>query len=128
MHQARRLIMRPAPRAVPIGKALPVLIPTGITSWLLIPDTRPIIALCAIVLSTAAAYAWSQTRMWSSRTRAIVNGASRALGWTLTGVSCAVRILALIVRATLWAASLVAFLSIVGYALGLCGDGNRHYR
>ena len=114
--------MRPAPRAVPIGKALPILIPTAAASWLLIPDTRPIIALFAIVLSTAAAYAWS------SRTRAIVNGASRALGWTLTGVSCAIRILALIVRATLWAASLVAFLSIVGYALGLCGDGNRHYR
>ena len=104
--------MRPAPRAVPIGKALPILIPTAATSWFLLPDTRPIIALFAIVLSTAAAYAWSQTRMWSSR----------------TGVSCAVRILALIVRATLWAATLVAFLSIVGYALGLCGDGNRHYR
>lgn len=120
--------MRPKPRAVPIGKALPILIPTAAAAWFLIPDMRPIIALCAIALSIAAAYSWSQARTWSSRTCTIANGVSRALGWTLTGVSCAVRILALIVRATLWAASLVAFLSIVGYVLGLCGDGNRHYR
>lgn len=120
--------MRPAPRAVPIGKALPILIPTAATFWFLIPDTRPIIALCVIVLSVAAAYSWAQARTWSSRTCAIANGASRALSWTFTGAGYIVHFLALLIRAALWAASLVAFLSIVGYALGLCKDGNRHYR
>lgn len=120
--------MRPTPRAVPVSKALPVLIPAMTSVWLLIPDTRPIIALFTIVLSIAATYAWSQTQTWSSRTRAIVNGASRALGWVLTSAGYVLRLLGLIIRAILWAASLLAFLSIVGYALGLCGDGNRHYR
>lgn len=120
--------MRPTPRAVPIGKALPILIPTAAASWFLIPDMRPIIALCAIVLSIAAAYSWCQARTWSSRTCAIANGASRALSWTLTGVGRMIDLLALIVRAALWAISLISFLSIIGYALGLCGDGNRHYR
>jgi len=120
--------MRPTPRAVPIGKALPILIPTAATAWFLIPDTRPIIALCVIVLSVAAAYSWAQARTWSSRTCAIANGASRALSWTFTGAGRMIALLALIVRAALWAISLISFLSIVGYALGLCGNGNRHYR
>lgn len=120
--------MRPAPRAVPIGKALPILIPTAAAAWFLLPETRPIITLCASVLSIAAAYSWSQARTWSSRTCTIANGASRALGWTLTGAGYIVHFLALLICAALWAASLVAFLSIIGYALGLCGDGNRHYR
>lgn len=122
--------MRPrhTPRAVPIGKALPILIPTAATTWLLVPDMRPIIALCAIVLSIAAVYSWSQTRTWSPRARAVAHVAGRALGWSLTSAGYVLRLLGLIIRAILWAASLLAFLSIVGYALGLCGDGNRHYR
>ena len=110
--------MRPTPRTVPIGKALPILI----------PDTRLIIALCTIVLSIAAAYSWYQARTWSPRARAVAHVAGRALGWVLTSAGYVLRLLGLIIRAILWAASLLALLSIVGYALGLCGDGNRHYR
>lgn len=120
--------MRPTPRTVPIGKALPILIPTAATSWFLIPDTRLIIALCTIVLSIAAAYSWYQARTWSPRARAVAHVAGRALGWVLTSAGYVLRLLGLIIRAILWAASLLALLSIVGYALGLCGDGNRHYR
>lgn len=120
--------MRPTPRAVPINKALPVLIPTTTAVWLLVPEARPILALFVIILCVAAAYAWSQTHTWSPRVRAVVHVASRALGWGLTSAGYVLRLLGLIIRAILWAASLLAFLSIVGYALGLCGDGNRHYR
>lgn len=120
--------MRPTPRAVPVSKALPVLIPATTAVWLLIPDTRPILALLAIILCVASAYAWSQTHTWGPRARTVAHVAGRALGWVLTGAGCVLRVLGLIIRAILWAASLLAFLSIVGYALGLCGDGNRHYR
>lgn len=120
--------MRPTPRAIPVSKALPVLIPATTAVWLLIPDTRPILALLAIILCVAAACAWSQTHAWSPRARTVTHVAVRALGWVLTSAGHVLRFLGLIIRAILWAASLLAFLSIVGYALGLCGDGNRHYR
>ena len=120
--------MRPTPRAVPIKKALPVLIPATTAVWLLVPDARPILALFVIILCVAAAYAWSQTHTWSPRARAVAHVAGQALGWGLTSAGYVLRLLGLIIRAILWAASFLAFLSIVGYALGLCGDGNRHYR
>ena len=110
--------MRPTPRAGPVSKALPVLI----------PDTRPILALFALILTVATTYAWTQTRTWSPRAHAVAHTAGRALGWGLTAAGYGLRILGLIIRAILWATSLLAFLSIVGYTLGLCGDGNRHYR
>ena len=89
---------------------------------------RPILALFAIILCITAAHAWSQTRTWSPRTRAAAHAASRALSWGLSCAGYILRFVGLIIRAILWAASLLAFLSIVGYALGLCGDGNRRYR
>ena len=92
------------PAAVPIRRAAPALIPATIAAWVTLPETRPIITL-------TAAYA-----------------ASRALSYGLSCAGYILRFVGLIIRAILWAASLLAFLSIVGYALGLCGDGNRRYR
>lgn len=120
--------MRPAPRAVPLSKALPVLAPVSAAVYVLLPEMRPILALFAIILCITAAYAWSQTRTWSPRARAAAHTAGQALSWILTCAGHILRIAGLIIRAILWAASLLAFLSIVGYALGLCGDGNRRYR
>ena len=116
------------PAAVPIRRAAPVLIPATIAAWATLPETRPIIPLTAAVIAVVSIYAWTQTRPWGPRARTAAYAASRALS---CGLSCAgyiLRFVGLIIRAILWAASLLAFLSIVGYALGLCGDGNRRYR
>lgn len=116
------------PTAVPLSKALPVLAPVSAAVYVLLPEMRPILALFAIILCITAAHAWSQTRTWSPRTRAAAHTAGQALSWILTCAGYILRIVGLIIRAILWATSLLAFLSIVGYALGLCGDGNRHYQ
>lgn len=116
------------PAAVPIRRAAPALIPATVTVWVTLPEMRPIITLTATVIAAASIYAWTQTRPWGPRARAAAHAASRALSWVLSCAGYILRFVGLIIRAILWAASLMAFLSIVGYALGLCGDGNRHYR
>lgn len=71
----------------------------------------------------------STARDWESDRRPAPEGACADM-WEMWAawLSRVLRLLGLIIRAILWAASLLALLSIVGYALGLCGDGNRHYR
>lgn len=116
------------PAAVPIRRAAPALIPATVAGWVTLPEMRPIITLTAAVIAAVSIYAWTQTRPWGPRARTAAHAASRALS---CGLSCAgyiLRFVGLIIRAILWAASLLAFFSIVGYALGLCGDGNRRYR
>ena len=116
------------PAAVPIRRAAPALIPATIAGWVTLPEIRPIITLTTAVIAAASIYAWTQTRPWAPRARTAAHAASRAFSWGLSCAGYLLRFFGLIVRAILWAASLLAFLSIVGYALGLCGDGNRHYR
>lgn len=116
------------PPAVPIRHAAPALIPATITGWVTLPEIRPIITLTAAVIAAASIYTWTQTRPWGPRARTAAHAASRALSWGLSCAGYILRFVGLIIRAILWATSLLAFLSIVGYALGLCGDGNRRYR
>lgn len=116
------------PPAVPIRRAAPVLILATVAGWVTLPEMRPIITLTAAVIAVASIYAWTQTRTWGPRARAAAHAASRALSYGLSCAGYILRFVGLIIRAILWAASLMAFLSIVGYALGLCGGGNRHYR
>lgn len=116
------------PAAIPIRCAAPALIPTTVAGWVTLPEIRPIITLTTAVIATVSIYAWTQTRPWGPRARAAAHAASRALSWGLLCAGYILRFVGLIIRATLWAASFLAFLSIVGYALGLCGNGNRHFR
>lgn len=116
------------PAAVPIRRAAPALIPATVAAWVTLPEMRPIITLTAAVIAAVSIYAWTQTRTWGPRARTAAHAASRALSWGLSCAGYILRFVGLIIRAILWAASLLAFLSIVGYALGLCGDGNRRYR
>lgn len=116
------------PAAVPIRRATPALIPATITAWVTLPEMRPIITLTATVIAAMSIYAWTQTRPWGPRARTAAHAASRALSYGLSCAGYILHLVGLIIRAILWAASLLAFLSIVGYALGLCGDGNRRYR
>lgn len=116
------------PAAVPIRRAAPALIPATVAGWVTLPEMRPIITLTAAVIATVSIYAWTQTRPWAPRARAAAHATSRTLSWGLSCAGYILHLVGLIIRAILWAASLMAFLSIVGYALGLCGDGNRHYR
>lgn len=116
------------PAAVPIRRAAPALIPAAVAGWVTLPEMRPIITLTTAVIAAASICAWTHTRPWAPRARAAARAASRALSWGLSCAGYILHLVGLIIRAILWAASLLAFLSIVGYALGLCGDGNRHYR
>lgn len=116
------------PAAVPIRRAAPALIPATVAGWVTLPEMRPIITLTAAIVAAVSIYAWTQTRTWGPRARAAAHAASRAFSWSLSCTGYILRFVGLIIRAILWAASLLAFLSIVGYALGLRGDGNRHYR
>lgn len=116
------------PAAVPIRRAAPALIPATVAVWVTLPEMRPIITLTAAVIAAMSIYAWTQTRPWGPRARAAAHAASRALSWGLSGAGYILHLVGLIIRAILWAASLMALLSIVGYTLGLCGDGNRRYR
>ena len=118
----------PHPEPSPSAKRCQSSPPVSAAVYVLLPEMRPILALFAIILCITAAYAWSQTRTWSPQARAAAHTAGQALSWILTCAGHILRIAGLIIRAILWAASLLAFLSIVGYALGLCGDGNRRYR
>ena len=95
------------PAAVPIRRAAPALIPATVAGWVT---------------------AWTQTRPWGPRACTAAHALGRTLGWTLTMTGKIAHIIGRILRAVLWALGFVAFLSIVGYALGLCGDGTRHYR
>lgn len=116
------------PAAVPIRRAAPALIPATVAGWVTLPEMRPIITLTTAVIAAVSIYAWTQTRPWAPRARTAAHATSRVLSWVLSCAGYILHIVGLIIRAILWAASLLAFLSIVGYALGLCGDGNRHYR
>ena len=116
------------PAAIPIRRAAPALIPATIAAWATLPETRPIITLTTAVIAAASIYAWTQTRPWGPRARTAAHALGRTLGWTLTMTGKIAHIIGRILRAVLWALGFVAFLSIVGYALGLCGDGNRRYR
>ena len=116
------------PAAVPIRRAAPALIPAAVAGWVTLPEMRPIITLTTAVIAAVSIYAWTQTRPWGPRARTAAHAASRALNWGLSCAGYILHLVGLIIRAILWAASLLAFLSIVGYALGLCGDGNRRYR
>lgn len=116
------------PAAIPIRRAAPALIPATIAAWATLPETRPIITLTTAVIAAVSIYAWTQTRPWGQRARIAAHALGRTLGWTLTTTGKIAHIIGRILRAILWALGFVAFLSIVGYALGLCGDGNRRYR
>ena len=116
------------PAAIPIRRAAPTLIPATIAAWVTLPEIRPIITLTTAVIATVSIYAWTQTRPWGPRARTAAHALGRTLGWTLTTIGKIAHIIGRILRAALWALGFLAFLSIVGYALGLCGDGNRHYR
>lgn len=116
------------PAAIPIRRAAPALIPATIAGWVTLPEMRPIITLTAAVIAAASIYAWTQTRPWAPRARTAAHALGRTLGWTLTTTGKIAHIIGRILRAILWALGFLAFLSIVGYALGLCGDGNRRYR
>lgn len=116
------------PAAVSIRRAAPALIPATVAVWVTLPEMRPIITLTTALIAAMSIYAWTQTRPWGPRARAAAHAASRALSWGLSCAGYILHLVGLIIRAILWAASLMALLSIVGYALGLCGDGNRRYR
>ena len=116
------------PAAVPIRRAAPALIPAAVAGWVTLPEMRPIITLTTAVIAAMSIYSWTQTRTWGPRARTAAHAASRALNWGLSCAGYILHLVGLIIRAILWAASLLALLSIVGYALGLCGDGNRRYR
>lgn len=51
----------------------------------------------------------------------------RTLGWTLTMTGKIAHIIGRILCAVLWALGFLAFLSIVGYALELGGNQQRHH-
>lgn len=116
------------PAAVPIRRAAPTLIPATVAGWVTLPEMRPIITLTAAVIAAVSIYAWTQTRPWGPRACTAAHALGRTLGWTLTMTGKIAHIIGRILRAVLWALGFVAFLSIVGYALGLCGDETRHYR
>ena len=103
------------PAAVPIRRAAPALIPATVAGWVTLPEMRPIITLTAAVIAAASIYAWTQTRPWGPRAR------------TLTTTGKIAHIIGRILRAILWALGFLAFLSIVGYALGLGGNQQRHH-
>lgn len=111
------------PAAVPIRRAAPALIPATVAGWVTLPEMRPIITLTAAVIAAASIYAWTQTRPWGPRARTTAH----ALGWTLTTTGKIAHIIGRILRAILWALGFLAFLSIVGYALGLGGNQQRHH-
>lgn len=115
------------PAAVPIRRAAPVLIPATIAAWVTLPEMRPIITLTAAVIAAVSIYAWTQTRLWGPRARTAAHAFGRTLGWTLTTAGKIAHIIGRILRAVLWALGFVAFLSIVGYALGLGGNQQRHH-
>lgn len=115
------------PAAVPIRRAAPTLIPAIITVWVTLPEMRPIITLTTAVIAAMSIYTWTQTRPWGPRARTAAHAASRALSWGLSCAGYILHLVGLIIRAILWAASLMALLSIVGYALGLGGNQQRYH-
>lgn len=115
------------PAAVPIRRAAPALIPATVAGWVTLPEIRPIITLTTAVIAAASIYAWTQTRTWGPRARAAAHALGRMLGWTLTATGKIAHIIGRILRAVLWVLGFVAFLSIVGYALGLGGNQQRHH-
>ena len=115
------------PAAVPIRRAAPALIPATITAWVTLPEMRPIIPLTAAVIAAVSIYAWTQTRTWGPRARTAAHALGRTLGWALTVTGKVAHIIGRILRAALWALGFLAFLSIVGYALGLGGNQQRHH-
>ena len=115
------------PAAVPIRHAAPALIPATVAGWVTLPEIRPIITLTAAVLAAVSIYAWTQTHTWGPRARTAVHALGRTLGWALTVTGKIAHIIGRILRAVLWALGFVAFLSIVGYALGLGGNQQRHH-
>lgn len=115
------------PAAVPIRRAAPALIPATVAGWVTLPEIRPIITLTAAVIAAASIYAWTQTRPWGPQARTAAHALGRTLGWALTVTGKIAHIIGRILRAVLWAFGFVAFLSIVGYALGLGGNQQRHH-
>ena len=59
--------------------------------------------------------------------RTAAHALGRTLGWALTVTGKVAHIIGRILRAALWALGFLAFLSIVGYALGLGGNQQRHH-
>lgn len=117
----------PKPAAVPIRRAAPVLIPATVAGWATLPEMRPIITLTAAVIAAVSIYAWTQTHTWGPRARTAAHALGRTLGWALTITGKIAHVIGCILRAALWALGFLAFLSIIGYALGLGGNQQRHH-
>lgn len=115
------------PAAVPIRRAAPALIPAAVAGWVTLPEMRPIITLTTAVIAAVSIYAWTQTRRWAPRARTAAHALGRTLGWTLTMTGKIAHIIGRILCAVLWALGFLAFLSIVGYALELGGNQQRHH-